>query len=277
MTGRRGRVILYTVAVAACALVYLGPVLLLAVGALKPDARVLAEAGGPLALVPAGASLDNFADVLDRVPFGRYLASSLWIAAWIVAAGLAVNAPAGYALARLPFPGRRLALGLVLALLVVPFEAICVPLFFQMTWLGLRDTYTVQVLPFVANAFSVYLFYSFFRATPRELEEAARVDGAGPFGVFWRVVAPNAGPVFATVAVLTLLTQWGSFLWPLMVTVGERVRPLPVGLAAFHTLPPRMWGDIFAFCLMMAAPVLVLFLLFQRWFVRGAVESGIKG
>jgi len=268
---------LWTGVMALAVLVDLAPVGFLAAGSLKPDARVLADAGSWAALLPAAPSLDNFADVLARVPFGRYLANSLWIAAWIVAAGLVVNSLAGYALARLRFPGRRLLFGLVAALLVVPFEAIAVPLFFQMTWLGLRDTYTVQVVPFVANAFSVYLFYSFFLGFPHELEEAARVDGAGPFTVFFRVVAPGARPAFATAAVLTFLTQWGSFLWPLMVTVGERVRPLPVGLSTFHTLPPRMWGDIFAFCLMMAAPVLALFLLFGRWFVKGAVESGVKG
>jgi multiple sugar transport system permease protein len=273
---RRGKT-LWTALVALAALADLAPVLFLAAGSLKPDARVLADAGSWAALLPADASLSNFADVLARVPFARYLGNSLWIAAWIVAAGLGVNGLAGYALARLRFPGRRLLFALVTALLVVPFEAIAVPLFYQTTWLGLRDTYTVQVLPFVANAFSVYLFYSFFLGFPRELEEAARVDGAGPFRVFLRVVAPNARPAFATAAVLTFLIQWGSFLWPLLVTVGERVRPLPVGLATFHTLPPRMWGDIFAFCLMMAAPVLVLFLLFGRWFVKGAVESGIKG
>jgi multiple sugar transport system permease protein len=276
VTGRAQKA-LWTGALAVAAVGYLAPLLFLVAGAFKPDARVLAEAAGWRAVVPVGASLHNFADVFARVPFERYLMNSLWIAAWVVAGGLAVNGLAGYALARLPFPGRRLVLGAVLALLVVPFEAIAVPLFYQMAWLGLRDTYTVQALPFVANAFSVYLFYSFFLNVPRELEEAARVDGAGPLATYLRVVVPGARPVFATVAVLTFLTQWGSFLWPLMVTVGERVRPLPVGLAAFHTLPPRMWGDIFAFCLMTAAPVLALFLLFQRWFVKGAVDSGIKG
>ncbi len=278
MNGRsRLRVTAYTALVAACALVYLGPFLFMAAGALKPDARVLAEAAGWSAVWPAHPTLRNFADVFARVPFGRYLASSLWIHLWIVTGGLVVNALAGYAFARLSFPGRHLLFALVMGLLVVPFEAIAVPLYFQMTWLGLRDTYTVQIVPFIAQAFSVYLFYSFFLAFPRELEEAARVDGAGFFGTFLRVVVPNSVTPFATVAVVTLLLQWGSFLWPLMVTVGERVRPLPVGLAAFHTLPPLRWGDIFAYCLMTAAPVLAVVLVLQRWFVKGVLESGVKG
>lgn len=273
----RAAVWAYTACVAACAVLYLGPVLFMVAGAFKPDARVLAEAAGPAALWPASPTVENFSDVTDRVAFGRYLVNSLWINLWIVAGGLVVNALAGYAFARLAFPGRHLLFALVMGLLVIPFEAIAVPLYFQMTWLGLRDTYLVQIVPFVAHAFGVYLFYSFFLGFPKELEEAARVDGAGPLRTFLRVVVPNAGAAFATVAVVTLLLQWGSFLWPLMVTVGERVRPLPVGLAAFHTLPPLMWGDIFAFCMMASAPVLVLFLILQRRFVKGVLEGGVKG
>ncbi len=168
-------------------------------------------------------------------------------------------------------------LALVLALLILPLEAIAVPLFYQVTLLGWRDTYVVQIVPFVANAFFVYLFYVFFLGLPRELEEAARMDGAGTLGTFFRVVLPNAKPAFATVAILTFLFQWGQYLWPLMVTSGERVRPLPLAIAAFRTLPPLQWGDILAFGVMMVAPVVVVFLVFQRWFVRGVAASGIKG
>jgi multiple sugar transport system permease protein len=143
--------------------------------------------------------------------------------------------------------------------------------------LGWRDTYIVQIVPFVANAFSIYLFYTFFIGLPKELDEAARVDGAGPLRIFLRIIAPNSKPVFATVAILTFLTQWGSFLWPLMVTSGEAVRPLPVAIAEFHTLPPLQWGDIMAFGVMMVAPILIVFVIFQRWFIQGVSATGIKG
>ena len=122
-----------------------------------------------------------------------------------------------------------------------------------------------------------HLFYTFFIGLPREFEEAARMDGAGILTIFLFIIVPNAKPVFATVAILTFLNQWGAFLWPLMVTSGEAVRPLPLGMAAFHTLPPLQWGDIFAFGAMMVAPVLMIFLLFQNWFVRGIASTGIKG
>jgi multiple sugar transport system permease protein len=152
-----------------------------------------------------------------------------------------------------------------------------VPLFYGISLLGLRDTYLAQILPFIANAFSIYLFYSFFIGLPRELEEAARLDGASTLRIFFSVILPNAKPVFASVAILSFLMWWGAYLWPLMVTIGPRVRPLPVAIAAFYTLPPLQWGDILAFGVMMVAPVLLLFVLFQRWFVRGVAASGIKG
>lgn len=264
-------------ALSALSLVYVLPILFMIVGSLKPESRVLTEAGTAKALIPAGASLENYRDVFDRAPFGRYLLNSLIVNAGIVGLGLPVNAMAGYALARLRWRGRGAVLAFVLAVLTVPFEAIAVPLFFQVTVLGWRDVYSVQILPFVANPLSIYLFYSFFLDMPPELEEAARIDGAGPFRIFFSIILPNAKPAFASVAIVTLLMYWGLYLWPLLVTAGETVRPLPLGIATFYTLPPRQWGDILAFGVMMVAPVLVVFLLFQRWFVRGVSSTGVGG
>ncbi|UCE89454.1 MAG: carbohydrate ABC transporter permease [Pseudomonadota bacterium] len=258
------------------ALCYLAPVALMIIGSLKPDARVLAEAGSWLAFVPEGATLDNYRDVFARVPFERYLLSSLWINAAIVLLGLLVNSFAGYALARLRWPGRKAVLAVVIALLVIPFEAIAVPLFYQLSALGWRDDHAVQIIPFVANPLAIYLFYSFFLALPRELEEAARIDGAGVLRTFFTVIVPNSKPVFATVAIVTLLFYWGIYLWPLLMTTGDHARPLPLAIAMFHTLPPLQWGDIFAFGAMMVVPVLVLFVVLQRWFVRGVATAGIR-
>jgi multiple sugar transport system permease protein len=201
----------------------------------------------------------------------------LLISGSIVAFGLVVNSLAGYAFARMQWRGRDRLFALVLMVMIVPLEAIAVPLFYEVTLFGWRDTYIVQIIPFIANAFSVYLFYTFFLGLPRELEEAARIDGAGVLRTFVAIIVPNAKPAFATVAILTFLTQWGAFLWPLMVTSGEAVRPLPLGIAAFYTLPPLQWGDIFAFGVMMVAPILILFFVFQRWFVRGVAATGVKG
>jgi multiple sugar transport system permease protein len=261
----------------ALALLFVAPILLMVVGSLKPDQLVLTDAGTLRSFWPQQASLQNYFDVFARVDFIRFFANSLLITGLIVLLGLPVNSLAGYALARLRWPGRVLSLYLVLALMIIPFEAIAVPLFFQVTVLGWRNTYLAQIIPFVANAFSIYLFYTFFLGLPKELEEAARVDGASILRTFWEIIVPLSKPAFATVAILTFLTQWGTFLWPLMVTVDEQVRPLPVAISTFQTLPPIQWGDIMSFGVMMVAPILVMFLLFQKWFIAGVASTGTKG
>jgi multiple sugar transport system permease protein len=246
-------------------------------GSLLPDERVLIAAGSPGGLLQEAFSLQNYADVFARSDFLRFLGNSLLITGAIVLCGLLVNALAAYAFARLRWRGRDLLFNLVLVLMILPLEAIAVPLFYGISLLGLRDTYLAQILPFIANAFSIYLFYSFFIGLPRELEEAARLDGASTLRIFFAVILPNSKPVFASVAILSFLMWWGAYLWPLMVTIGPQVRPLPVAIAAFYTLPPLQWGDILAFGVMMVTPVLLVFVLFQRWFVRGVAASAIKG
>jgi multiple sugar transport system permease protein len=264
-------------ALAVLALLFVAPVLSMVAGSFKPEARVLVEAGSLQAFIPAGWSLDNYQDVLARVDFVRYLGNSLLITGMVVVSGLVVNSMAGYAFARLEWRGRRWLFALTLAILILPLEAIAVPLFYQVTLFGWRDTYLVQILPFVANAFSIYLFYTFFLDMPRELEEAARIDGAGVLRTFVAIIVPNSKPAFASVAILTFLSQWGVFIWPLLVTSGGSVRPLSLAIATFYTLPPLQWGDIFAFGVMMVTPILLVFLFFQRWFVRGVMATGLKG
>ncbi len=275
MKHRAARLLFFS-ALTAVAAVYIAPVAFMLVGSFKPDARVLSEAGSWRAFFPAEASLQNYRDVFARVDFTRYLLNSLWITGAITVGGLVVNSLAGYAFARLRWRGRDRLLLLVILLMILPYEAIAVPLFYQVSLLGWRDTYLVQILPFIANAFSIYLFYSFFLGLPRDLEDAARVDGAGALRTFVEIVVPNSKPVFATVTIVTFLFFWGFFLWPQLVTSGDRVRPLPVAIATFQTLPPLRWGDILAFGVMMVAPVVAVFLLFQRWFVRGIAATGSK-
>jgi multiple sugar transport system permease protein len=259
------------------ALLFITPILFMAAGSLKPEARVLSEMDSFRALLPIDVSLQNYSDVFARIPFGRYLWNSTLINGLIVGLGLIINALAGYALARLRWRGRETMLALVLALLIIPFEAIAVPLFYQLSALGWRNDYLVQVFPFVANPLAIYLFYSFFLGLPQELEEAARMDGAGILRTFFSIVMPNAKPVFATVAIVSFLFYWGMYLWPLLMTVDDGVRPLPLAIATFYTLPPVQWGDILAFGVMMVLPVLIIFIAFQPWFVRGVATSGLKG
>ncbi|MFF6984456.1 carbohydrate ABC transporter permease [Streptomyces sp. NPDC008343] len=274
---RRTKTALTYLLLTTVAALFAAPLLFMIAASFKPDERVLTDGSSWRALWPVQASVDNYADVFARVDFVQYLLNSLLVTTAVVLFGLAVNSMAGYAFARLEWRGRRLAFAGVLMVLILPFEAIAVPLFYQVTSWGWRDSYHVQIVPFIASALSIYLFYTFFAALPRELEEAARVDGAGPWRIYLRIIIPASKPAFATVAILTFLTQWGSFLWPVMVTSGETYRPLPVAISSFKTLPPLQWGDTMAFGVLMVIPVLLVFLFFQRWFISSVAATGLKG
>lgn len=274
---------------AALVLFFLFPLAFMFVSAFKSDeAQLLADMGSLRAFLPVGElSLHNFRDVLERTPFARALFNSLVIVGATVVLGVFVNSLFAYALARFDFPGRGLLLGAVVALIIVPFEAIAVPLLLLVNELpawedglwapGWLDSYHVQVLPFVANAFSVYLFHQFFVALPRELEEAALMDGASRWRIWWLIVMPLSRPVIATVAILQFLARWGDLLWPVMVVRGETYVTLPLAMQTFFGQYPRQWGDVMAFAAMATLPTLLVFIIFQRWFVRSAVSSAIKG
>lgn len=277
LTARAFRTALSYAVMALLALVFLMPLVFMFLGSLKPDAQVLSEGSSWRAFIAQGASLQNYRDAFQRAEFGRLFLNSVRITTSIVLGGLVVNSMFGYALARFRFRGKSVITAVVIALIIVPLEAYAVPLLYMMAKARLVDTYLVQILPFVANPFFIYLFYSFFLGLPRELEEAARVDGAGPWTTFIRIAAPLARPAYATVAILSFLFSWGQFLWPVLVTRGPKVRPLPLGMAEFQNLPPIMWGDIMAFAAMMTLPILIVFLIFQNAFVKGVAHTGLKG
>jgi len=257
--------------------VFLLPVWFMIVGSFKPNDQVLAGGASWRDLWPVQATLENYRAVFHQLNFLRFLGNSVLIVGTIVLAGLVVNSMAGYALSRLRWRGREGVLAFIVAVLIIPYEVIAVPLLFEMTFVGWTNSYRVQILPFIANPFAIYLFYTFFNGLPKELDEAAHMDGAGPFRTFFMVIAPLAKPAYAAVAILTFLLQWGFFLWPLMVTRGPRYQPLPVALGYFSANKPVQWGDIMAFGTLMVVPVLVVFLVFQKWFVRGIAMSGLKG
>lgn len=260
------------------AVFFLFPLVYMLSSSFKPDDLVLANSDSLGALLPTPfVGLENYADAIDRAKFWRVFLNSVIITGFIVGLGLIVNSLFGYALARMRFRGRRVLVAVVIALIIIPFEALAVPLLFMGAEVGWLDTYQIQILPFIANPLYIFLFYTFFLAIPRSLEEAARIDGAGPVKVFTRIAAPLAKPAYATVAILGFLFSWGQFLWPTMVTRGVDVRPLPVAIGVFKTTPPIAWGDIMAFTVLMTLPLLVIFLIFQRHFVEGVASQGIKG
>lgn len=281
----RAAVLHYTLH-AVLVLFFLFPLVFMLVSAFKGDeAQLLADMGSLKAFVPHGdLSLQNFRDVFARTPFLQALGNSLFTVSLTVTLGLLVNSMLAYALARLRFRGRSLLLSIIVAMIIVPFEAIAVPLLLlvnQLPWwdasVGWLDSYRVQIIPFIAHAFSVYLFYQFFVALPKDLEEAALMDGASRWRIYWSIVLPLSRPVIATVAVLQFLARWGDLLWPVMVVRGDEFATLPLAMQTFFGQFPRQWGDVMAFAAMATLPTLLLFIFFQRWFVRSAISSAIKG
>jgi multiple sugar transport system permease protein len=261
------------------ALFFLFPIVFMFVSSIKNnETQIIRDMSSISAFIPYGdLGLKNYFDVFKQMPFGRFMFNSVFIVGSTVLTGLVLNSMIAYALARLRFKGRGLILSFIIALIIIPTEVVVIPLLLMVNRIGWLDSYQVQIVPFIVDAFSIFLFYQFFIGLPKSLDEAAKIDGANPFQVYWKIIVPLSKPVFATVAILQFLFRWGDFLWPLMVTRGYEYRPLPVAIQQFFSQDPKVWGDIFAFASMVTIPSLIIFLLFQKWFMRSVASSGIKG
>ena len=272
-------------------IVFSFPLLFMFVSSLKPDQQIFGDLSSIAAFLPVGhLSLDNYGAVFDRVPAARFLINSIGISVVTVVLGVIINSMAAFALSRMRIRGKAVILTLIIATLIVPFETLALPLVWwvnQLPWLqidgfhltlttGWLDTYRVQIVPFIANAFSIYLFHQYFESIPKELDEAARMDGAGWFKIYRQVVMPLSGPAIATVAILTFLPAWNSYLWPLMVVQSEELRPVMIGVQYFFQLNVS-WGQVMAYTSIITLPVVALFIAFQRAFVNSIAASGVKG
>lgn len=289
-TKRRSLILTYVaLIIVSCAAVF--PLLFMMFSSLKSDQQIFSDIDGVRAFLPVGdLSLDNYRGVFQRVPAGQFLLNSFIVTVAIVGLGLIVNSMIGFAISRMRWRGKGLILSLVLATLMVPFETIAVPLVFwvaklpSVQWVvdgfltkqGMLNTYQVQILPFVANALAIFLFAQHFGDIPKEIDEAARVDGAGWFTIYRKIIVPLSGPTFATVAIITMLPAWNSYLWPLMVVQNEGMRPVSVGMQYFFQLNP-VWGQIMAYGTLITLPVLVIFVIFQRSFVASLAGTAVKG
>jgi multiple sugar transport system permease protein len=257
---------------------FIFPIVFMLVSSLKPEELVARDMTSLYAFVPRQISMQNYIDVFHEMPFFRFLFNSVLIVGLIVLIGIFVNSMIAYSLARLQWKGRNIILSVIISLMIIPFEAISIPLLLEVNKMQLLDTYFVQIIVFIASPFYIFLFYQFFIGIPKDIETAAKIDGANYSLIFFRIILPLSKPVIATVTILCFIKQWGEFLWPLLVTRGYEVRPLPVAMQVFFGGRfPRVWGDIMAFSAMITIPVLVLFLLFQKWFIKSVATTGIKG
>ncbi|WP_144636923.1 carbohydrate ABC transporter permease [Bordetella genomosp. 13] len=225
----------------------------------------------------APLTLENFARAWHSAPFARYFLNTFLLVTMVTGAQFVLCTLAAYAFARFAFRGRDTLFLLVLVQLMVMPDALLVENYRTMTLLGVRDTVFAVGLPYFASAFGIFLMRQTFKTVPRELEDAARVEGAGPLQILWKVYVPLARPVYVAYGLVSVSYHWNNFLWPLIITDSVESRPLTVGLQVFSSSDQGIdWSVITAATLLSAAPLLVAFLLFQRQFVQSFMRAGIR-
>ncbi len=243
-------------------------------GAFKPSAEVLS---GKFQLIPQNPTLQNFTDLFTKVNFLQYFSNSVIVAIAVVGGNLLFCPMLAYALTKLEFPGRKMLFGTVMTLLMVPTVVTFIPLFVLVTKLGLVNSYGALILPFLATPLGVFIMRQFMSGIPDSLLEAARLDGAGEFRIFFTIVLPLCGPALATVAILQFLTTWNEFLWPLVAAQTEDRYTLPVAIAMISASANSVnYGLLLAGATVIVLPIIALFLFLQRHFVQGIAATGIK-
>lgn len=270
---RVARTVLYAILVLGL-LAVAGPFLWMALSSLKPEREIRDV---PPTWWPETVTLDNFRGLFSRLDFPLYFFNSALVAALVMVGNLLFCSLVGYALAKLRYPGKRALFLAVLGMLMVPGMVTFVPQFVLVSNMGLTNTYAGLILPFLVGPFGVFLMRQFLQSIPDDLIEAARVDGAGEFRIFWRVVLPLCRPALATLGILTFLASWNNFLWPLVVATTEDKYTLPVALALYSVGQNRTdYGLLLAGAVVVVLPVLIVFLVLQRHFLRGIATTGIK-
>lgn len=276
MADRKIKIYIYA-ANSIVSLLFIIPLLWMVVSSLKPENQIFADLGSIKSLLPTNITFDNYIKAFNRIPMMKYLFNSLFYVTIIGISGLGVNSLCGYALAKLNFKGKSVVLTAIIALMIVPFESIVMPLYFVVNGLSWVNTWMALIVPFIANCFSIFMFRQFFMDIPNELLESAAMDGSSPLKTFLKIVVPLSGPVFTTVFILDFISHWGDFMWPILVTTGESLRNIQLGIQTFFTLPPIFYGQIMATLTFTTLPIVLIFLLLQKYYVQGITSTGIKG
>ncbi|MBD3779865.1 MAG: carbohydrate ABC transporter permease [Micrococcales bacterium] len=232
----------------------------------------------PLRWFPEGGfTLENYRTVFERGEVGRWMVNTLLVAGSVTVLTVAVCALAGYGFARTRFRGKNLLFAATIALIAVPGQILIVPLFRQMEALGAVDTYQGVILPQLVAPVMVYIFSRFFAEVPQEIEDAARVDGAGHWRTFWSIVLPISRPIVSAVAIFVFIGAWNNFLWPFIVTNNPDLMTLPVGLSTVKNAYGTIYAQTMASAVIAALPLILLFMLFQRQIVKAVATTGLGG
>jgi len=282
-----GTTVLHLV-LAAGAVAMVLPFLWMISTSLKPESEIFRF---PPVWIPSQWKWSNYVEAMRAAPFGRYFINTVIYAGGVTISNLLFCSMAAYAFARLRFPGRTPLFVLVLGTMMIPAQVTMVPVFVMLKhWPllggndalgagghGLLNTYTGLVLPGAVGAFGIFLLRQFFMTLPRELEDAARIDGCSEVGIYWRIILPLSKPALATLGIFTFTAAWNEFLWPLLIMSKESMKTLQVGLQVFQTQYTTRWDLLMAGTVLVTLPVLIIFLFGQRYFTRGIALSGMKG
>jgi multiple sugar transport system permease protein len=228
------------------------------------------------ALFPEHPSLAAYQQLFSERPFGQVILNSLLLAVTTTAVQLFTSATAGYAFSRLPFRGQGVVFAVYLATMMIPLQVLIVPLFSELKAFGLLNSYLGALLPTFATAFGIFLLRQAINQVPRELDEAATIDGAGHFRIFWTIILPNIRPALATLMVFAFMGSWNSFLWPLVVLRSPELQTLPVALAGLVGQYTTQWDIVMAGSVVSVLPMLALYIFAQKYIIQGVASSGIK-
>jgi multiple sugar transport system permease protein len=228
-------------------------------------------------VLPASPQFQNYPDALEVAPFGHFFLNSTLVTLTVLVSNLVICSLAGYAFARIRFLGRGILFATLMATLMVPFQVTMIPTFLIVQHLGLVDSLGALIAPNLVTPFGIFLLRQFFRTLPIELEEAARIDGCSRLGVLFRIVLPLSMPALATLGIVTFLWTWNDFLWPLIVISSTNQSTVQIGLASFQGAHQTNWSLLMAGNVMALAPMLLVFIFAQRWFVQSLASTGVKG
>lgn len=258
-------------------IIFVSPLIWMISASLKPEAEIFANINSITTFIPVQASLDNFKEVFSRLNMLQVFKNTFVYIALILVLDLLLNSICGYALAKFEFKGKGMMLNFIVALMVMPMEAIMLPLYIEMSQLGWVNTLAALVIPFVAKCFSIYMFRQFFCDIPDELLEAAALDGASPVRTFFTVVMPISKTVYATVFILDFVAHWNDFMWPFLVMTGENKCTIQLAIQVFFGTQPIHYSAIMAALVVSAVPMLLMFIFMQKYYIEGIASSGIKG
>jgi multiple sugar transport system permease protein len=232
----------------------------------------------PLQITPdRWTNLDNFREVFQRQPFARFLLNSALVASVSALSSVVVSAAAGYGFAKFRFPGHGLFFFAIIGILMVPFQSVVVPLYLWVSRLNLLDTYLGILAPDLVSVFGVFLMRHSIEVVPTDYVDAARIDGAGEFGIFWRIILPSVTPALATLVIVKFMWTWNELFWPLVVINSPSMKVVTLGLLSFTNMYFIEYNLVTAAAVVSILPILVVFLVCQKWVVRGVVMSGLKG